>query len=65
MVQNVRNRNAIPTSFRYIANGVMLPIAVSPDIWRPQMGLLLKKLERRSNEPPAALSYMRKKIGMR
>jgi len=43
IVQNVLNLNSIPTSFQYIANGVMILIAVSLDIWRPQMAALFKK----------------------
>ncbi len=53
VVQNVLNLNSIPTSFQYIANGIMILIAVSLDIWRPQMGALLKKFKKRSGESDA------------
>lgn len=43
VVQNVLNLNAIATSFQYVANGIMILIAVSLDIWRPKMISLFKK----------------------
>lgn len=46
VVQNVLNLNSIATSFQYIANGIMILIAVSLDIWRPQMASLIKKISR-------------------
>jgi len=43
VVQNVLNLNSIPTSFQYIANGVMILIAVSLDIWRAQAVSLFRR----------------------
>ena len=42
VVQNVLNLNSIATSFQFIANGVMILVAVSLDIWRPQLTALFK-----------------------